>query len=116
MSDEITIIPYYRGDNEPIGITFTNETTKQPIDFSGCTIVFTLNSEESPENTDNELFKIIGIIVDVDSGKVEFPPTPTDFDLPIATYYFDIQRTNAAGKKKTIGEGEVDLKQDKNKD
>lgn len=55
-----------------------------------------------PVDGTTKLYQIVGHIVDAAAGRVEFAPTEIQADQLPNTYYYDIQMTDASGRKRTI--------------
>ena len=82
-------IVYYRGDTKPRIVTLREKTNDDTL---GAVIDIV-----------NNLFQIVGVISgDPLLGKVVFAPAVGDTDQAIATYYYDIQMTDASGYISTI--------------
>ena len=73
------------------------------------TFRLTINSEENPTDDTNQLYTVLGSIVEASTGKISFVLTGT---LDIGNYFFDIQMTDTAGKKRTIAKGQWNIIQD----
>lgn len=101
---ELTDIEYTRGDTEPIGITIKT-SAGLPVDITDWTFKLTVSSEKAPEDDTTQIFQIEGTLdADPATGKVTFEPADGQIDQ-VGTFYYDIQRTNGSGKKKTIKRG-----------
>ena len=49
---------------------------------------------------------------DPDTGKVSFTPTKEGTNLPVETYYYDVQMTDASGNVRTIAKFKFKITQD----
>jgi len=104
MADLIGIvIERKRGDDAPDEITL-------PFDNTGFSYILTINTEKDPEPTGPpiigvELVSSVGAIGGAD-GTVLFPFAPADADQEAGSYWYDIQQTDPAGKKKTIAKNQ----------
>ena len=111
MTDLVgAVIERKRGDTAPDKITDIDEDTGLPRDNTGFSYRMTLNTVKDPDPTHSppigtELFEITGTPGGAD-GTVEFPWTPAQADQAIDTYWYDIERTDSAGKHKTIAKNE----------
>jgi hypothetical protein len=103
-----------RGDTKSIDITLVDENGVA-ISISGYTdFLLTVNTEEEPINTSNQLFQLVGTIVDAPEGKVSFTITTSDADN-LGEFYYDAQYTDTNAEKFTFVEGEYIMPQDKTK-
>jgi hypothetical protein len=107
-----------RGDSYPIPITIRNKKTKQVVPLTGYTFVMTVDQLENPPDEETQLFQVVGIIDDPDTGVVTFQPTEDDTDLaprPLTKpYWYEIEYTTATARK-TIAKFKLAIKQDLNK-
>lgn len=97
------VIERKRGDDAPDEITV-------PFDNAGFGYLLTINTEKDPEPVGPpvigvELVSSIGAAAGP-SGLVSFPFTPSDADQVPGKYWYDIQQTDLAGKKKTIAKNQ----------
>ena len=100
-------IVYYRGDTKPRIVTLREKTNDDTlgavIDITSCSFIMTVDPKKNPTDNVNNLFQIVGVISgDPLLGKVVFAPAVGDTDQAIATYYYDIQMTDASGYISTI--------------
>lgn len=106
-----------RGDSYTFTLTIKDATTSQPIDITGYSFKFTVNTEKSPVDDTNQKFQVVGV-VDPDqvtnTGKVGFTPTTTDTDIAEAKYYYDVEMTDSSGNIRTISPvgAKFDMRQD----
>lgn len=98
----MTAITRKRGDTYAERITVINKETQAVIDITGCSFVLTVDPERAPATSANNLFSLTGTVTDAVNGVVEFAPSAVQADQVPGTYYFDIQMTDGAGKKRTI--------------
>lgn len=113
-SIEIIDIAYRRGDTKPL--QFSAFDVNGEADITGFTFLMTVNTEKNPTDDTNEVFQMIGEIVQVNPGILEFPPAPGDTDIAIQTYYYDIQVTDDQSKIHTPVTGKFKITQDITKD
>lgn len=97
------VIERKRGDDAPDEITV-------PFDNSGFSYKLTVNTEKDPDPTGpppvgTELVSSIGAIGGP-SGLVSFPFSAGDADQVPGSYWYDIEQTDMAGKKKTIAKNQ----------
>lgn len=91
-----------RGDTYADEITVKSKATGLPINITGYTFTMTLDPEKSPATAANNLYSLIGTIVDAPNGRVEFAPTAVQADQVPGLYYYDVQMVDGAGRKRTI--------------
>jgi hypothetical protein len=90
-----------------------NKATKLPVDITDYTFKFTVNEESKPEDDSNQVFQIEGVLDSVPAtGKVGFPISKLDSDLPPTTYYYDVEMTTSTDDIKTIAKGEFIITMD----
>ena len=104
------VIERKRGDTAPDTMTDIDEATGLARDNTGFSYRLTLNTEKDPDPNavppiGTELFEIIGAVGGADDS-VSFPWTPAQSDQAIGTYWYDFERTDGAGKDKTIAKNE----------
>ncbi len=109
-------ITWYRGDSYPLELTFRNRLTKELIDLTGYTFLFTVNPEKEPVDDSNQLFQVAGV-VDPDQvtnkGKVIFTPLIADTSTAaIGTYYYDIQLSYDVDSPRTLFKYKFKIHQD----
>lgn len=95
------IIERKRGDDAPDKITVD-------FDNTGLTYVLTINTDKDPDPGPPrgvELVSSTGIVGGAD-GTVLFPFAPADADQVPGNYWYDIEQTDVAGKKKTIAKNQ----------
>ena len=99
------IIERKRGDTAPDKITV-------PFDNTSFSYVLTVNTAKDPEPIGPpvvgvELVSSVGSVASGPSeSTVNFPFTPSDADQVPGNYWYDIQQTDTAGKKKTIAKNQ----------
>jgi hypothetical protein len=117
LETPVVDLEYRRGDSRAIVFVLTDSSSGAALDLTGYTSpVLAVNSEPTPGDDTNELFKVTGTIVDAAAGKVSFAPTTTDSDQTPSTYFYDAQIIDAAGGKLTFVRGKFAIKQDIAKD
>jgi len=111
----MTNIVRKRGDTCAIQREIKSKSTGAAIDISGYSFLLTVNSEKEPANSDNQIFQVSGTITSALSGLVDFFPSVSDASN-VGDYFYDIQLTDAGGKKRTIESGRYRVSQDITKD
>lgn len=113
----MTDITVYRGDTEPIPRKAkSHQTANGVLDITGWSFTLTVNTEENPTNTDNQLFQATASLTNPTAGDYEFRLTTGQADQTPGTYYFDIQYVKPGGEKGTQEKGLYIVEQDINKD
>ena len=102
------IIERQRGDTYDHLFQLLDEDNS-PITLTSETFTLTINTEENPTDTSNQVLTVGGAIVDANSGKISFN---IDGSEPLGTNYFDIQMTDNAGNLRTIVKGQWVIEQD----
>ncbi len=106
------IIERKRGDDAPDEIDV-------PFDNTGFSYLLTVNTEKDPEPVGppivgSELLSVAGVLLSSTPtvSKVSFPFSPANADQVPGNYWYDIQQTDTASKKKTIAKNEYIFHQD----
>lgn len=106
----MTIMTRYRGDTAPdAGFVKLND---EVLPTSGCTFTLTVDKAKNPKSSVNNLYSLVGEVVDAVTGEIKFPITEQQADKPPGTYYYDIQIIDGTGLKRTIGVDKYIIKQD----
>lgn len=108
-----TAIERKRGDTYPIDILVTQDLGSGPValDVSGCGFVLTVDSRKDPDDASTHICQLVGSITNAAGGAVSFYPTAADMDH-LGKFYYDVQMTDGAGKKRTVVKDTFVLKQD----
>lgn len=101
----------YRGDTNPDKITVLSQTTGEPINISGYSFILTVDPYGDPASAASNLYSLNGSITDAVNGVVEFTPSALQADL-VGDFFYDIQMTDASGRKRTISRGQYTYLQD----
>ncbi|MES2180703.1 MAG: hypothetical protein V4493_01210 [Pseudomonadota bacterium] len=107
----MTDITRKRGDTYADGFILKNADTGDVIDITDCTFVLTVDPSKAPVDATNNLYSLVGDITDSLEGKVEFAPDVNQADH-VGTFYFDVQMTDGAGRKRTVDSGKYKYIQD----
>lgn len=97
----MTAITRRRGDTYADEIIVKSKATGLPINITGYTFELTLDPEKAPVDATNNLYSLTGTIIDGPAGRVEFAPTAMQADQ-VGTFYYDVQMTDGAGRKRTV--------------
>lgn len=100
-----------RGDSFSDEFVVKSSVTDQPIDLTGCAFLLTVDPDAAPLDDTNNIFQLVGVVSDAVNGRIGFAPSPVQADL-VGSFYFDIQITDPAGRKRTLKYGEYSLRQD----
>lgn len=108
------LICWARGDSSARGFTIKDSSVSPsvPIDITGFSFKLTVNSEKDPTNQTNEIFSVVGTIVDGPNGKVSFAPSSTETNVAPGPYYYDIEQTDLGGLISTLIKGKCKIIQD----
>lgn len=97
----------YRENSMTITLTFTG------IDLTGATVYFTVKSAADTDATDTSALikKDITSHTDAINGATEIVLTPTDTDIAVGKYKYDIKLKKADGQQTTTQVGEFIVKE-----
>lgn len=106
-NNDIEII---RGDNEAIEVQFIDTETSKPIDITGYTVYFTVNTTKRDTNDDDAIIrKDVTNHTDPVNGKTVILLSTTDTNLDPRNYYYDVQFKDDDGKIKTVIVGDLSV-------
>lgn len=101
-----------RGDTFPFQLNIKDENGVA-IDITGDTFLLTVDPSPAPTGSGNNLFQLTGTIINGPGGVVEFQPSAVQADQTPATYFYDVQQTEAVTSDiRTILYGEWQVVQD----
>jgi hypothetical protein len=100
-----------RGDTYADEFVIKSKSTGLPINITGYTFVMTVDPEQYPEDSSNNLYSLNGTILDAPNGRVEFAPTVTQANQ-VGKFFYDVQMVDGAGRKRTVLRGKYTYKQD----
>lgn len=98
---EVTQITRRRGDTYGDSVIVT-DLAGAPIDITGCSFTLTVDPEEFPKNSTNNLFTLTGTILNAVGGIVEFVPSSLQASQSPGVYFFEIKMVDGAGRLRTI--------------
>ncbi len=101
-----------RGDTYADEITVKSKATGLPINIAGYSFTMTLDPLKDPLTAANNLYSLVGTIIDAPAGRVEFAPSALQADQPPGVYYYDVQMIDGAGRKRTIALDKYKYEQD----
>lgn len=94
---------FNRGDNPTFEFLF-NDSDGNAIDFTGSTVVLTVNPKRDGSQTDT--FQLSPAVALDSTGVVQFAPTVANMTIATGTYHYDVQWTNTSSKIRTIAYGD----------
>lgn len=93
-----TIANVIRGDTRTVNLTFLESDGSTPINLSGGTVYFTVNSSSDPSNDSSVAFqKIADNFTDAAEGQHTFTLTHADTNIEPGNYWYDAQFKDAVG-------------------
>lgn len=106
-------VEWYRGDSYPFELTVKDKETGNPIDITGYSFLFTVNTSKDPIDAADEVFSVSGVLDGTPStGKVSFTPTAVQTNIDKKKYYYDVQMTDDSGNIRTIAKNSFSILQD----
>jgi len=103
-------ITRHRGDDVPLVLKlWKDKKAAELVDLTGCAATLSVSAEETPTTSDYVLQSTA--TVDPVEGTLTFPFTTADVDN-VGKFFFDVQLTDANGKKKTIRKAKWTFEQD----
>lgn len=105
------IITRKRGDTYADEFIIKSKETGLPLNITGYSFLMVLDPESSPATSANNLYQIVGSVINGPAGLVEFAPSALQADQ-LGAYFFDIQMIDGAGRKRTIESDSYIYKQD----
>lgn len=93
-----TIADVIRGDTRTINLTFLESDGVTPINLTGGTAYFTVNSSSDPaDDTSKAIQKTATIFTAPTLGQHTFTLTHTDTNIDAGNYWYDCQFTDSTG-------------------
>ena len=93
-----TINNVIRGDTRTVNLTFLEADGSTPINLTGGTVYFTVNSSSDPDDDTTTAFqKTTTSFTDATAGEHTFTLTHSDTNIDPDTYWYDAQFKDAAG-------------------
>lgn len=107
-------ISRFRGDTKPIKFTvWQDKDAGIPYDFTGCSLLLTVDPAKDPVDDTNNLFSLVSsFVTDGTDGKILFQISELQADITPGTYYYDIQLEDADNNKSTLFVDKFKIKQD----
>ncbi len=109
-----TIKNVIRGDTRTVSLTFLDSDGSTPLDLTGGTVYFTVQSTSDPaDDTANLKFqKTATSFTDAVNGQHSFTLTHTDTNIDPDTYWYDAQFKDGAGSYLSSYRGEFIVQSD----
>ena len=93
-----TINHVIRGDTRTISVTFLESDGSTPIDLTGGTVYFTVNSSQDPTSDSSKAIqKTATSFTDATHGNHIFTLTHSDTNITPGTYWYDTQFVDTIG-------------------
>lgn len=93
-----TINNVIRGDTRTVNLLFLEADGTTPIDLTGGTVYFTVNSSSDPSDDTGIAFqKTATVFTDPTEGEHTFTLTHTDTNIEAGTYFYDAQFRDSVG-------------------
>lgn len=94
-----TISDVIRGDNRTVNLTFLESDGSTPINLTGGTAYFTVNSSSDPSNDTGVAIQKIATsgFTDATNGKHTFTLTHNDTNITPGAYWYDAQFVDSLG-------------------
>lgn len=107
----MTDITRKRGDTYADEFAITYKSTGEPVNLTGCTFKLTVDTRKNPTDTSTQIYQLSGTMADPTDGTVEFAPSAIQADR-LGYFFYDVEMTDATGKKRTIESGKYVYTQD----
>ena len=95
------IVNVIRGDNRVVNLTFLESDGSTPINLTGGTVYFTVNSSSDPSDDTSVAFQKTATdatpFTDASAGEHTFTLTHSDTNIDPNTYWYDAQFKDASG-------------------
>jgi hypothetical protein len=102
---------FQRGDTLPWTFTI-KDSAGAAVNITGFSFLLTVDPSPEPTTSANNLFQLTGTITFPLSGIVQFEMSSVQADQVPGEYYFDLQMTDGAAKKRTVAKGKFVFEQD----
>lgn len=93
-----TITGVIRGDTRTVNLTFLASDGVTPINLTGGTVYFTVNSSDDPSDDTSKAFQLSATsFTDATHGKHTFTLTHANTNIAAGTYWYDAQFVDSVG-------------------
>lgn len=107
-----TNIPILRTRGDTFPFTFImKDGNGEPVDITGYTYLLTVDPEEKPVDSSNNIFQLTGTITEPAAGKVTFSLSVLQSDN-LGSNYYDLQQTDDTAAVRTVAKGTWTIEQD----
>lgn len=100
----MTDLTITQGDEKAYNLAFKSGNT--PLDITGATLVMTVKRSLSD---DAVITKTVTAHTDAEAGETTVTLSPTDTDLPLGKYFYDMQISGGTVSKKTVLKGTLEI-------
>ncbi len=112
MAQTPSDIPICRKRGDTFPITFTiKDSAGVVVDITGFTYLLTVDPEEEPIASGNNLFQLTGVVPTGTDGKVTFTLSIGEADN-LGEFFYDIQQTDGASALRTVVKSDWVFEQD----
>lgn len=102
-----------RGDTRTINLTFLQSDKVTPVNLTGGTVYFTVNSSSDPsDDTSKSIQKTYSSFTDATNGKTTVTLSHTDTNITAGTYWYDAQFVDVLGNYLSSYRGEFIVESD----
>lgn len=101
-TEEIVIV---REDSPVISHVLRDPDTKDPVDITGYSFEFVVDTREEPDDVSTELFRITATITDGLGGAFEYQPSSLQTTQVRSTYFYRLIMTTTVPSVRTVLKG-----------
>lgn len=109
-----TIGPCIRGDTRTVNLTFLESDGSTPIDLTGGTVYFTVQSSSDPadDTTDLQFQKTATSFTDATNGQHTFTLTHANTNIDPGSYWYDAEFVDSVGSYLSSYRGKFTIQSD----
>jgi len=108
-----TISNVIRGDSRTINLTFLESDGTTPLNLTGGTVYFTVNSSSDPsDDLSTAIQKSATSFSSATTGQHTFTLTPTDTNIAAGDYWYDAEFIGSDGAKTSSFRGKFRVQSD----
>ncbi len=108
-----TISNVIRGDTRQVNLTFLESDGSTPIDLTGGTVYFTVNSSSDPSDDTGDAFqKTATSFTSPTTGQHTFTLTHANTNITPGTYWYDAQFVDSVGSYLSAYRGKFIIQSD----
>lgn len=102
-----------RGDTRQVNLTFLQSDGTTPINLTGGTVYFTVNSSSDPTDDSSVMFqKTATSFTDATEGEHTFTLTHSDTNIAAGSYWYDAQFKDSVGNYTSSYRGKFEVQSD----